>query len=306
MVKLKELSTQELYGPGHRLCAGCGPSISVRMMLKAIRGPTVVVNATGCIEVGTSIFPYSAWKVPWVHTAFENAAAVASGIESAFKALAKKGIYKEKIDVIALAGDGGTFDIGLQALSGALERGHDFVYICYDNEAYMNTGIQRSGATPLGAATTTSPAGLKIPGKKEWKKNLESICAAHGIEYIATATIAYWNDYITKVRKAIEVDGPAVIHVLAPCPLGWRFDPSLTIKLSRLAVQTLIFPLYEIEKGVYKLSMKVSKPYPVEEYLKLQGRFSHLFQPKFQHVIKTIQETVNKNWENLLRVCGEK
>ncbi|MEM3506681.1 MAG: thiamine pyrophosphate-dependent enzyme [Candidatus Bathyarchaeia archaeon] len=306
MVKLKELSTQELYGPGHRLCAGCGPSISVRMMLKAIRGPTVVVNATGCIEVGTSIFPYSAWQVPWVHTAFENAAAVASGIESAYKALVKKGILKEKIDIIALAGDGGTFDIGIQALSGALERGHDFVYICYDNEAYMNTGIQRSGATPLGAATTTSPAGSKIPGKEGWKKNLEAICAAHGVDYVATATIAYWNDYITKVRKAIEVDGPAVIHVLAPCPLGWRFDPSMTIKLSRLAVQTLMFPLYEIEKGVYKLSMKVSKPLPVEEYLKLQGRFSHLFQPKFQYVIKTIQETVNKNWENLLRLCGEK
>jgi len=306
MVRLKELSKQELYGPGHRLCAGCGPSISVRMMLKAIRGPTVVVNATGCIEVGTSIFPYSAWQIPWVHTVFENAAAVASGIESAFKVLMKKGILKEKIDVIALAGDGGTFDIGLQALSGALERGHDFVYVCYDNEAYMNTGIQRSGATPLGAATTTSPAGLKIPGKKEWKKNLEGICAAHGIEYVATATIAYWNDYITKMRKAIEVEGPAVIHVLAPCPLGWRFDPSMTIKLSRLAVQTLVFPLYEIEKGVYKLSMKVSKPYPVEEYLKLQGRFKHLFQPEFKHIIKTIQENVNKNWENLLKLCGEK
>ncbi|WP_455364076.1 thiamine pyrophosphate-dependent enzyme, partial [[Eubacterium] cellulosolvens] len=216
MVTLKELSTDELFGPGHRLCAGCGPAVSIRMLTKAFRGPTVVTNATGCVEVGSTIYPFNAWKIPFLHSAFENAAATASGIEAGFKSLRKRGVRKEHVDVIAIGGDGGTFDIGIQALSGALERGHDFVYLCYDNEAYMNTGIQRSGATPHDAATTTSPAGKKIPGKPEWKKDFAGICIAHGIQYVATATIGYWNDYITKLRKAIEVEGPAVVHVLAP------------------------------------------------------------------------------------------
>ncbi len=306
MVRLKELTAQELYGPGHRACSGCGPSISVRMALKGLRGPSVVVNATGCVEVFSTPYPYTAWRIPYAHIAFENAAAVASGIESAYKALAKRGAWDKKVDVIALAGDGGTFDIGIQALSGALERGHDFAYICYDNEAYMNTGIQRSGATPRGAATTTSPAGRVVPGKPEWKKDLIAICVAHGIEYAATASIAFWNDYITKVRKAVEVDGPAVVHVLAPCPLGWRFNPSDTIRYARLAVQTCYFPLYEVERGAYKLNMRVAKPLPVEEFLKGQGRFSHLFRPEFRKEIDAIQSGVNKNWRRVLGLCGEK
>jgi len=265
-----------------------------------------VVNATGCVEVFSTPYPYTAWRIPYAHIAFENAAAVASGIESAYKALAKRGAWDKKVDVIALAGDGGTFDIGIQALSGALERGHDFAYICYDNEAYMNTGIQRSGATPRGAATTTSPAGRVVPGKPEWKKDLIAICVAHGIEYAATASIAFWNDYITKVRKAVEVDGPAVVHVLAPCPLGWRFNPSDTIRYARLAVQTCYFPLYEVERGAYKLNMRVAKPLPVEEFLKGQGRFSHLFRPEFRKEIDAIQSGVNKNWRRVLGLCGEK
>lgn len=277
MVTLKELTTEEPLAPGHRLCAGCGASTAARMALKMARGPTVVVNATGCLEVASTIYPFTAWRIPWVHVAFENAAAVASGIEAGFKGLAKRGAWNKCPDIIAFGGDGGTFDIGLQALSGALERGHDFVYICYDNEAYMNTGIQRSGATPHGASTTTSPAGSKIPGKTEWKKDFAGICAAHGIEYVATATVAYWNDYMTKVQKAIEVDGPAVVHVLAPCPRGWRCDSADSIKMARLAVQTRSFPVYEVEKGKYKLSIKVTKPTPVEELLKAQGRFNHLF-----------------------------
>ncbi len=304
MVKLRELTTEEPLAPGHRLCAGCPESIAARMALKAIRGPTVITQATGCLEVATTIYPYTSWKIPWVHIAFENAAAVASGIEAAFKALERKGLAK-KVDVISIAGDGGTFDIGIQALSGALERGHDFVYICLDNEAYMNTGIQRSGATPKGAWTTTSPAGSVIPGKPEWKKDFIAICAAHGIEYAATACITYWNDYITKVRKAIEVDGPAVIHVLCPCPRGWRFDSSKTIEMGRLAVQTRYFPIYEVEGGKYKLNIKVLKPKPVEEFLKAQGRFRHLFKPEFKKEIEIIQQWVDENWNRLLKFCGE-
>lgn len=304
MVKLRELTTEELLAPGHRLCAGCPESIATRMALKAIRGHTVITQATGCLEVATTIYPYTSWKIPWVHIAFENAAAVASGIEAAFKILERKGIAK-KVDVISIAGDGGTFDIGIQALSGALERGHDFVYICIDNEAYMNTGIQRSGATPRGAWTTTSPAGTVIPGKPEWKKDLIAICVAHGIEYAATACITYWNDYITKVRKAIEVDGPAVINVLSPCPRGWRFDSSKTIEMGRLAVQTRYFPIYEVERGKYKLNINVTKPKPVEEFLKAQGRFRHLFKPEFKKEIEIIQQWVNENWNRLLKLCGE-
>ena len=190
MVRLRDLPAEELFTSGHRLCAGCGAGIIARMTMKALRGPTIVVNATGCLEVASTIYPYTAWKVSWVHVAFENAAAVASGIEAAYKALMRRNAWGKKVDIIAFAGDGGTFDIGIQALSGALERGHDFLYICYDNEAYMNTGIQRSGATPHGAATTTSPAGTKIPGKPEFKKDLIGICAAHGIEYAATASPA--------------------------------------------------------------------------------------------------------------------
>jgi len=265
----------------------------------------VVVNATGCMEVASTIYPYTAWKVAWVHVAFENAAAVASGIESAYKAMAKRNAWDKKVDIIAFGGDGGTFDIGIQAISGALERGHDFLYICYDNEAYMNTGIQRSGATPHGAATTTSPAGTKIPGKPEFKKDFIGICAAHGIEYAATASPAYWNDYITKVRKGLEVEGPAVIHVFSPCPLGMRHDSAKSIELARLAVQTRYWPVYEVEKGKYKLNIKVPKPKPVEEFLKPQGRFKHLFQPQFRHVIDELQQYVDENWRRITELCGE-
>ena len=306
MVALRDLPIEELYAPGHRLCAGCGPSISMRMMTKAFRGPTVITNATGCVEVSTAIYPYSAWRVPWLHTLFDNTAATASGLEAAYKVLLRKGYRKTKVDVIAVGGDGGTFDIGIQALSGALERGHDFVYICYDNEAYMNTGIQRSGATPPGAATTTSPAGKVIPGKRGRKKNFAAICAAHDIEYVATASIGFPGDYIDKVRKAIEVEGPAVVHVIAPCPLGWRSNPAETIKLAKLAVQTIMFPLYEIVKGKYKLNMKIAKPIPVSEYMKLQGRFRHLFKPQLQSEIDAIQNQVNDHWNRILEFCGEK
>jgi len=305
MVRLQELTTEEKFTSGHRLCAGCGAGIIARMTLKALKKPSVVVNATGCMEVASTIYPFTSWKLPWVHVAFENAAAVASGIESAYKSLAKRNALDKDVDIIAFGGDGGTFDIGIQALSGALERGHDFLYICYDNEAYMNTGIQRSGATPHGASTTTSPAGTKIPGKPEFKKDFIGICVAHEIKYAATASPAYWNDYITKVQKGLEVKGPAVLHVFSPCPLGMRHDSEKSIEMARLAVQTRYWPVYEVEDGKYKLNIKVPNPKPVIEFLKLQGRFRHLFQPQFQKELEVIQQWVDQNWKRITALCGE-
>ncbi|MEM2739329.1 MAG: thiamine pyrophosphate-dependent enzyme [Candidatus Bathyarchaeia archaeon] len=305
-IPVKAVTREEYLSSGHRLCAGCGAALAVRLALKALRGPTVVAQATGCVEVSTTIYPHTAWRIPWAHILFENAAAVASGMEEAVRILRKKGAIDRNIDIIAIAGDGGTFDIGVQALSGALERGHDFVYLCYDNEAYMNTGIQRSGATPRGASTTTSPAGRVIPGKREVKKDLIGIAVAHGIPYAATASVAYPGDYIAKVRKAIEVEGPAVVHVLAPCPLGWGSEPSDTIKLARLAVQTRIFPVYEVVEGRYKLNVKVSKPLPVEDYLKLQRRFQHLFRPEFKGELEEVKRIVEERWNRILELCGEK
>ncbi len=304
-LQLKDLSKEELFAPGHRLCTGCGPATAIRMAMKGTRGPTVVTNATGCVEVATTIFPYTSWRVPYFHSLFENAAATASGIEASYKYLLKKKKIDKPIDVITIGGDGGTFDIGMQAISGALERGHDFMYLCYDNEAYMNTGIQRSGATPRGATTTTSPAGRVIPGKRGFKKDFIGICVAHGIEYAATASTGYPNDYIAKVRKAIEVDGPAVVHVLAPCPLGWGSDPSQTQKIAKMAVQATVFPIYEVVKGQYKLSMKVKNPIPLEDYMKTQVRFRHLLRPEWKDELESIRAGVKANWERVLKLCGE-
>jgi len=300
---IKEIPREELFAPGHRLCAGCGIPPLVRIVLKAVPGPKVVVTATGCLEVATTIFPYTSWRVPWVHNAFENAAATASGIEAAFRILEKKrGIKRPK--VIVFGGDGGTFDIGLQALSGALERGHDMIYICYDNEAYMNTGIQRSGATPRGAATTTSPAGRVIPGKMERKKDLLGIAIAHGVRYAATLNPAFPVDMYNKIVKAASVEGPTVLHYLCPCPTGWRFDPSRTIEVARLAVMTRMWPLYEYEDGRYRITVMVKKPRPIEDYIKLQGRFRHLLQPENKWVLDQLRRDVEEFWERLVRLAS--
>ena len=301
----------ELFTSGHRACAGCGPAIALRQIMKATRGPTIVTNATGCMEVVSTIYPYTAWKVPWLHTAFENAAANASGIEAALNAMKRKGKLQKHVDVIAFAGDGGTFDIGIQALSGAAERGHDFLYVLYDNEAYMNTGIQRSGGTPLGASATTSPAGKVIPGKPQFKKPIADIMVAHEIPYVATASIGYWQDLLAKTRRGLEAEGPAFMHVFAPCPRGWRYDTSKTVEIARLAVETCIFPLWEAMSGEYNLSpqskimaLKPERKKPVMEYLKMQRRFGHLFSPKFEHVIKDIQKLTDKRWSQLLKKCN--
>jgi len=302
----------ELLMPGHRACAGCGPAVVYRQILKATRGPIIATNATGCMEVVTTIYPYTAWRIPWIHTAFENVAANAAGIETALKVMKRKGHLKhDHIDVIAFAGDGGTYDIGLQALSGAVERGHDFLYVLYDNEAYMNTGIQRSGGTPHCASTTTSPAGRVIPGKPEYKKPIADIMVAHGIPYVAAASPAYWRDLITKARKGLEVEGPAFLHALAPCPRGWRYDTSKTIEIARLAVETCVFPLWEAVDGEHSLSapskviaLKPERKKPVREYLKNQGRFRHLFTPEFEHIIDEIEHIVDRRWKLLLKKCG--
>jgi pyruvate ferredoxin oxidoreductase beta subunit len=302
----------ELFLSGHRACAGCAPATVLRLVMKATRGPTIVTEATGCMEVASTIYPYTSWATPWLHTAFETAGSNASGIEAALKILKKKGrIKNEQVDVVAFAGDGGTYDIGLQALSGAVERGHDFLFVLYDNEAYMNTGIQRSGGTPYGASTTTSQAGKTVPGKLEQKKPIADIMVAHDMPYVATASPYYWKDLITKARKGIEVNGPAFLHVFAPCPRGWRSDPSKSIELSRLAVETCVFPLWEAVNGEYQLSaaskvmaLAPQKKKPVREYLQVQGRFRHLFTPQNEKMIDNIQKLTDEKWQRLLKKCG--
>lgn len=292
-----EISQQKhVFEPGHRACIGCGEALAVKLTCEALGSNVIIANATGCMEIVSSQLPNTSWSVPWIHTLFENTAAVASGIESGLKAMSRKGDKSlTDIKVIAMAGDGGTSDIGLQALSGALDRGHNFVYICYDNEAYMNTGIQRSSATPYGASTTTSPAGKKSIGQVTWKKNLPAIVAAHGIPYVATACPSYYKDLMRKVEKAANTPGPAYVHILSVCPTGWRCPPDATIKLGRLAVQTGIFPLYEVENGKYKLSMNLRDLKPVKDYLSLQGRYRHLS----EDVINKIQERVKSDYEKL-------
>jgi pyruvate ferredoxin oxidoreductase beta subunit len=285
---------------GHRACQGCGEVLALRLLLKSLGTDFIAVSATGCMEVCTSTFPQSSWRVPWLHVAFENAAAVASGVEQACQVLRKKGKLPDKrIPVVAVAGDGGTADIGLQALSGALERYHqDFIYVCLDNEAYMNTGIQRSSATPFGASTTTSPAGSHSKGQHTWKKNMPAIAAAHGIPYVATASPAFHLDLMNKIRRAAAIEGPAYLHVYAPCPTGWRMKPELAVESSRLVVNSRIFPLYEVLDGHYVLNRKVDNPIPITDYLKQQGRFRHL-KPED---IEIIQARVNQEYENIVKL----
>lgn len=283
------MNEKELLAPGHRGCAGCGAAIGVKLALRVLGKNTIAVTPTGCLEVMTSPYPETAWRIPWIHVAFENAAAVAAGVESALKA---KG--KDDINVVVFAGDGGTVDIGMQALSGAMERGHNIIYICYDNEAYMNTGIQRSGATPFGASTTTTPPGKKSFGENKQKKNMALIMAAHEIPYVATASISYPEDYMRKVKKAMEIDGPSYIHLHQPCTTGWRFPPSKTIEVGRLAVESGAWLLYEIENGEFRITYRPVERRPVKEYLKMQGRFKHLTDEEIQKIQDYIDEVCSK------------
>jgi pyruvate ferredoxin oxidoreductase beta subunit len=288
---------EEKFAPGHRACIGCGEALAIRQALKALDNNTIIVNATGCAEIFGGQFPNTSWEIPWIHTLFENTAAVASGVESAYKAMRRKGVkLPENTKVVAIGGDGGTADIGLQAISGAMERGHDFTYICFDNEAYMNTGIQRSSSTPFGAATTTSPAGKKSFGQFSWKKNLPEIAVAHRIPYVATATHGYPFDLMAKVEKAANTPGPAYVHVLSVCPTGWRSATDTINRQTRLAVETGVFPLYEVENGKYRMSIQPEKLRPVTDYLKIQGRFRHLT----PDIIEKIQQRVIEEYNIVL------
>ncbi len=308
MPTLKELvKREERITPGHRLCPGCGAAMMVRQMLLAIEDPVVMCVATGCLEVSTTIFPYTAWRIPWIHCAFENAASTISGVEAAYRALSRKGKINRRIVFIGVGGDGGTYDIGLQALSGAVERGHNMIYVCYNNEAYCNTGYQRSSATPLGAHTTTSPPGRVIPGKPQHRKNLTFIMAAHGIPYVAQTAVSRWADLTRKMEKAAQVDGPAFINVLCHCVPGWGIKDDEGPEVTDLAVKTCVWPLFEVENGTeWKLNFKPKEKLPVEEWLKRQRRFAHLFKDeKGRKVIEEFQRQVDKEWEYLLRLCGE-
>jgi pyruvate ferredoxin oxidoreductase beta subunit len=299
---VRTLTQKEYFAPGHRACQGCAEALAVRLIAKALGRNVIIASATGCMEIISTPLPFTSWRVPWFHVAFENTAAVASGIESGLRILMQKGrIPQKKIVTIGMAGDGGTADIGLQALSGALERGHDMIYICTDNEAYMNTGIQRSSSTPFGAATTTSPAGKVKMGQMTWKKNMPAIAAAHNIPYVATACPSYPIDLVQKVKKAAAIEGPAYLHILSVCPTGWRSTPENSIKLGRLAVETGVFPLYEIERGQYRLSVDFPKLRPLKEYTKLQGRFRHLS----DEMLQEIEKRVHQEYEQLKARAGK-
>jgi pyruvate ferredoxin oxidoreductase beta subunit len=291
------VNQQEPFKPGHRACQGCAEALAVRLVAKALGQNVVVASATGCMEIISSPLPFTNWGVPWIHVAFENASAVLSGAESGFRALVRKGKLEDKGTVfLGMGGDGATSDIGLQSLSGALERGHQFVYVCYDNEAYMNTGIQRSSCTPFGASTTTSPAGKAVAGQVTWKKNMPEIAVAHNIPYVATACASYPFDLMQKVQKAAQSPGPAYVHILSVCPTGWRLPSNKAIWIGRLAVETGVFPLYEVVDGAYRLTQQVPELKPVETYLRPQGRFRHLT----PDLIAQIQKRVSEDYEKLL------
>jgi pyruvate ferredoxin oxidoreductase beta subunit len=287
--------------PGHATCQGCGIPAIVRHVLGATDEPVIVANATGCLEVTTTIYPYTAWKVPYIHSAFGNAAATAAGIDAAQKALLKSGKIKKRAKVVVFGGDGGTYDIGLQALSGALERGHDFLYVCYDNEGYMNTGGQRSGATPYGANTETAPVGKESFGKTQQRKDLMEIVNAHGIKYLAQSNVAFVHDLKRKAKKALETPGPSFLLVLQPCTSLWKFPTSEYVAVGKLATEANFWPLYEIEDGNYVINYVNKSPKPIEEFLKTQGRFKHLFADKNKAVIENIQKTVDENSAKLVR-----
>ncbi len=293
---------QVRFTSGHSLCAGCAEPMIVRTVLNSIEDPVVVANATGCLEVATSRYPTTAWNVPWIHSAFENAAATIAGVEAAYRALRRRGKITKRIRFVAFAGDGGTYDIGLQSLSGALERGHDFLYIVLNNEAYMNTGVQRSSATPRCASATTSPAGKAIPGKPQDRKDLTEIVAAHGVPYVAQASVSHLIDLANKVERAMSYEGPKLINVLSTCPLGWRTKRDSAVPMAKLAVDTCYWPLYEVVEGVYKVNYKPKEKLPIEEWLKPQGRFRHLFKSEDgKKLIAELQAAVDRHWEELLR-----
>lgn len=304
-MKLKELAGRpDLFTGGHRACAGCGFPILIRMVMNTVDTPIVVASSTGCLSVTTALYPYSSWRVPFIHSAFENAAATISGVEAAYRTLKRRGKLEKEIRFIAFGGDGGTYDIGLQSLSGAMERGHRILYICYDNGAYANTGIQRSSATPRGANTTTTPVGKRSSGKNRPRKNLTYIMADHGIPYVAQAAISHWHDLMAKTKKALNTDGPSFINVMAPCRLSWGNNPQDTVDLVEEAVNSTCWPLFEVENGAWRLNFKPKTKTPYSHWLSRQTRFRHLFHPtENEELLQDLQAEVDRNWEELLQRC---
>lgn len=310
-LSLKELNKLPVrLTSGHRLCAGCAESIITKQILMGTSDDVAVSLSTGCIEVSTTIFPYTSWNVPYIHTAFGNGAATCAGLETAYKALKKRGKINEEIKFVNFAGDGATYDIGLQSLSGAMERGHNMMYVCLNNEAYMNTGIQRSSATTLGASTTTSWAGTVQAGKTECSKDMTAIMVAHNIPYVAQVSPHNWRDTVTKASKGFEVQGPSFINAISPCPRGWRFASDMTISMAKLAVETCVWPLFEVVNGEYTLTAESARiadgkaeKRPVIDWLSAQGRFKHLLQEKWGPVVEAYQAEVDRRWNKLIKLA---
>lgn len=303
----EQMSKPERLSGGHRLCAGCGAGIAVRGVLRALKpeDKAVICSATGCLEVSTCLYPYTAWNDSFIHSAFENAGATISGAEAAYRALKKQGKISDDYKFIAFGGDGGTYDIGFQSLSGAMERGHDMVYVCYDNGAYMNTGIQRSSGTPMYADTTTSAAGKNSPGKAQQGKDLTEIIAAHNVAYVGQTTFfGNFKDLHSKAEKAIYTPGASFLNIMAPCPRGWRYDSADIMEICKMAVETCFWPLYEVQDGKWTLNYMPKNKRPVEDFLKAQGRFKHLFKKGNEQLIADIQTAVDKKWQALLKKCN--
>ena len=309
-LSLKELNKLPVrLASGHRLCAGCAESIIVKQILMGTEDEVAVSLSTGCLEVSTTVFPYTSWNTPYIHTAFGNGAATCAGLETAYTALKKKGKIGETIRFVNFAGDGATYDIGLQALSGAMERGHNMLYVCLNNEAYMNTGIQRSSATTMGASTTTSWAGSLSPGKKEFSKDMTEIMVAHNIPYVAQVSPHNWRDTVTKAGKAFNCGGPSFINAISPCPRGWRFASDDTIAIARLAVETCVWPLFEVVNGKYALTGESARiadgkaeKKTVMDWVNAQGRFKHLLQDRWEPVLEDIQAEVDRRWNKLVKL----
>ncbi len=304
----QEMNKPERLAPGHRMCAGCGGTITVRAVLRALHegDKAVIGNATGCLEVSTFMYPFTAYEDSYIHNAFENAGATMSGVETAYRILKEKGKIKEDYKFITFGGDGGTYDIGFQSLSGAMERNHDFVYVCYDNGAYMNTGIQRSSATPMYADTTTTPVGSQSNGKMQNRKDLAAIIAAHDVPYVGQSTLlGNFKDLHTKAEKAIYTEGACFLNVMSPCPRGWRYPTEDIMEICRLGVETCYWPLFEVDHGKWILNYEPKKKLPIEDFLRPQGRFKHLFKPGNEHLIEQFQAEVDRRWEELQFRCSK-
>ncbi len=301
------MAKPERLAPGHRMCAGCGATIAARAVLRALKeeDQAVIGTATGCLEVSTFMYPYTSWQDSFIHNAFENAGATIGGVEAAFKALKKRGKVKDNYKFISFGGDGGTYDIGFQSLSGAMERNHDMVYVCYDNGAYMNTGVQRSSATPASTDTTTTPVGTVSTGKPQNRKELSSIIADHNVPYVAqTVPMGNFKDIHVKSEKAIYTPGAAFLNVLTPCPRGWKYNTAELMQICKMAVETCYWPLFEVEDGKWTLSYQPKNKLPVEEFLKTQGRFKHMFKKGNERLIEQFQAEVDRRWEDLLFKCS--